>query len=66
MVIKWQSSVPGIKTPGVHWDTTGERIFGSQCASSVHTVVCQWSSRDVPVCYNYANYHWIATGTPLE
>ena len=27
--------------------------------------VPQWSSSGLPVCSNYVNYHWIATGTPL-
>ena len=40
--------------PSVHWNATGERIFGSQCVSS-----------GLPVCSNYANYHWIATVSSL-
>ena len=36
-----------------------------QCASSGLPVVFQWLSSGLPVCSNYANLHWIATGTPL-
>ena len=33
--------------------------------ASVLPVVFQWLSSGLPVCSNYANLHWIATGTPL-
>ena len=33
--------------------------------ASVLPVVFQWLSSGLPVCSNYANQHWIATGTPL-
>ena len=41
--------------PSVHWNATGERIVGSQCASSGLPVVFQWLSSGLPVCSNYAN-----------
>ena len=41
--------------PSVHWNATGERIIGSQCASSGLPVVFQWLSSGLPVCSNYAN-----------
>ena len=37
--------------PSVHWNATGEM-----------PVCFQWSSSGFPVCSNYANEHWIATG----
>ena len=67
-VIQWQSSgnpvcleVRPQCTLECHW----RRIVGSQCVSSVLPVVFQWLSSGIPVCSNYANEHWIATGTPL-
>ena len=41
--------------PSVHWNAIGERIVGSQCASSGVPVVFQWLSSGLPVCSNYAN-----------
>ena len=47
--------------PSVHWNAIGEKML----VASVLPVVFQWLSRGLPVCSNYANYYWIATGSPL-
>ena len=45
----------------VQWNTTGKRIVGRKCVS----VCFQRYSSGLPECFDYANHHWIATGTPL-
>ena len=44
--------------PSVHWNAPGERIVGSQCASSGLPVVFQWLSSGLPIMQ-------INTGSPL-
>ena len=57
------------------WQSSGNPVcleLRPQCTlechwrnASVLPVVFQWLSSGLPVCSNYANKHWIATGTPL-
>ena len=47
--------------PNVHWNAAREILVGSQCVSNVLPMVFH----GLPVCSNYANYHWIVIGTPL-
>ena len=61
-LIQWSSSGNPVATqcawnldPNVHLNATGERIVGSQCASSGLSVVFQWLSSGLLVCSNYAN-----------
>ena len=44
VVLQWQSSGKPVceEHPNVRWDATGERIIGSQCASSGIPVVFHW------------------------
>ena len=48
--------------PSVHWNTTGERIVGTQCVSSVLPVVFQWSSSVFQLCKLTLDRHWDTTG----
>ena len=52
--------------PSVHWNATGERIVGSQCASSglpvVFQVAFQWSSSVFQLCKLTLDHHWDTTG----
>ena len=48
--------------PSVHWNATGERIVGSQCASSVLPVAFQWSSSVFQLCKLTLDRHWDTTG----
>ena len=44
------------------WNVTGEK---EMLVASVFPMCPHWSSKGLPVCSNYANYHRIANGTPL-
>ena len=48
--------------PSVHWNATGEIIFGSQCASSGLPVAFQWSSSVFQLCKLTQDCHWNTTG----
>ena len=48
--------------PNVHWNATGERIVGSQCASSGLPVASQWSSSVFQLCKLTLDRHWDTTG----
>ena len=48
--------------PSVHWNATGERIVGCQCASNDLPVVLQWSSSVFQLCKLTLDRHWDTTG----
>ena len=45
--------------PSVHWNTTGEMIVGSQCASRGLPVAFQWSSSVFQLCKLTLDRHWV-------
>ena len=48
--------------PSVQWNATGERILGSQCASSGLPVAFKWSSSVFQLCKLTLDRHWDTTG----
>ena len=48
--------------PSVHWNATGERIVGSQCASSGLPVAFQWPSSMFQLCKLTLERHRDTTG----
>ena len=66
---QWSSSVNPVAIqcawnldPSVHWNATGERIVGSQCASSGLPVAFQWSSSLSQLCKLTLDRLWNTTG----
>ena len=53
------------------WSSSGNPVYTAMplekelLVASVLPVVFRWLSSGLPLCSNYANEHWIATGTPL-
>ena len=48
--------------PSVHWNATGEKNVGCQCASSGLPVAFQWSSSVFQLCKLTLDRHWDTTG----